>query len=248
MIAMLASTFLRSTLNVIQAGVMSSFGFGQVGGTALVVHPRYLFGALELNFYEQYKERNRTRALQSYKAMSDMMVKNSLVKIKEYPPFTPENEQEVLMNSMAQLITSVSSHNPTFVAPNFTEAETAYCRAQPSPASSFAALWVGKEAVFKSLDVESAGAAAVLKDIEILNDDTGVPSVHLHSEAQVKAQERGVANVVIPLSHSETITIGFAQASYEKVKVSTFIFLCARASVAHSCSSTCVAVYGVTPA
>lgn len=87
----------------IQAGVMSSFGFGQVGGTALVVHPRYLFGALEPSFYEQYKERNRTRALQSYKAMSDMMVKNSLVKIKENPPFTPENEREVLMNSMARV-------------------------------------------------------------------------------------------------------------------------------------------------
>ncbi|EKM78079.1 hypothetical protein AGABI1DRAFT_61049 [Agaricus bisporus var. burnettii JB137-S8] len=250
----------------IQAGVMSSFGFGQVGGTALVVHPRYLFGALEPSFYEQYKERNRTRALQSYKAMSDMMVKNSLVKIKENPPFTPENEREVLMNSMArvtcdpktgeysfkgklpreapldlsnlklvsdvmtapsaatnsniigvgvdqELITSVPSHNPTFVARNFTEAEIAYCRAQPSPASSFAARWVGKEAVFKSLGVKSAGAAAVLKDIEILNDDAGVPSVHLHGEAQVKAQERGVANVLISLSHSETIAIAFAQAS-----------------------------------
>lgn len=103
----------------------------------------------------------------------------------------------------AELITSVPSHNPTFVARNFTEAEIAYCRAQPSPASSFAARWVGKEAVFKSLGVKSAGAAAVLKDIEILNDDAGVPSVHLHGEAQVKAQERGVANVLISLSHSE---------------------------------------------
>ena len=27
--------------------LQSSFGFGQVGGTALVLHPRYLFGALE---------------------------------------------------------------------------------------------------------------------------------------------------------------------------------------------------------
>lgn len=87
----------------IRAGVMSSFGFGQVGGTALVVHPRYLFGALEPGFYDQYKERNRTRALQSYKAMSDMMIKNSLVKIKEHPPFTPDNERQVLLNSMARV-------------------------------------------------------------------------------------------------------------------------------------------------
>ena len=60
------------------------------------------------------------------------------------------------------------SHNPTFVERNFTEAEIAYCRAQPSPASSFAARWVGKEAVFKALGVASKGAAAAMKDIEIL--------------------------------------------------------------------------------
>lgn len=87
----------------IRAGVMSSFGFGQVGGTALVVNPRYLFGALEPTLYEQYKERNSIRALQSYKAMSDMMIKNSLVKVKEHPPFTPENERQVLLNSMARV-------------------------------------------------------------------------------------------------------------------------------------------------
>ncbi|KZV61411.1 hypothetical protein PENSPDRAFT_658938 [Peniophora sp. CONT] len=49
---------------------------------------------------------------------------------------------------------------------NFTEAEVAYCRAQPGPASSFAARWVGKETLFKVLGVPSEGAAAVvIKDI-----------------------------------------------------------------------------------
>jgi hypothetical protein len=42
-----------------------------------------------------------------------------------------------------------------------------------------------------------------MKDIEILNNDAGTPSVRLHGEAQVKARERGVANVLISLSHSE---------------------------------------------
>ena len=87
----------------IRAGVMSSFGFGQVGGTALVVHPRYLLGALEPSYYESYKARNQSRALQSYKAMSEMMIHNSLVKIKEHPPYTAgEQEAKVLLNSMAR--------------------------------------------------------------------------------------------------------------------------------------------------
>jgi fatty acid synthase subunit alpha len=34
--------------------------------------------------------------------MSEMMIANSLVKIKETPPYTPELEVPVLMNSMAR--------------------------------------------------------------------------------------------------------------------------------------------------
>ncbi|KAF5382044.1 hypothetical protein D9615_004428 [Tricholomella constricta] len=253
----------------IRAGVMSSFGFGQVGGIALVLHPRYLFGALEPSYYEQYKARNHVRSRQSYKAMSDMMIKNSLVKIKEYPPYQiGDMEGKVLLNSLAratldpktgeysfkklttdvtldtsnvkaitdmveaggigeksagtfvgvgvdqELISAVPSHNPTFVARNFTDAEAAYCHVQPSPSSSFAARWAGKEAVFKSLGVKSKGAAASLRDIEILNDpETGAPTVTLHGDAKTQAAAKGVNKILISLSHSETVAIAFAQAS-----------------------------------
>lgn len=104
---------------------------------------------------------------------------------------------------IAELISSVPSHNPNFVSRNFTDAEIAYCSAQPSPASSFAARWVGKEAVFKSLGVKSKGAAAPMKDIEIVNDKDGVPTVVLHGEAKTKASEKGVSKVLLSLSHSE---------------------------------------------
>ncbi|KNZ81816.1 Fatty acid synthase subunit alpha [Termitomyces sp. J132] len=243
----------------IRAGVMSSFGFGQVGGTALVLHPRYLFGAIEPSYYEDYKKRNHVRSLESYKAMSEMMINNSLVKIKEHPPYLGDMEGKVLLNSLAratldpktgeysfkgklvsqvpldtanvkaitniveagglsdhvaetfvgvgvdqELISAVPSHNPTFVTRNFTDAEVAYCQAQPSPPSSFAARWAGKEAVFKSLGVKSKGAAASMRDIEILNDpETGVPTVTLHGDAKAQAQAKGANKILISLSHSE---------------------------------------------
>jgi len=98
----------------IRAGVMSSFGFGQVGGTALVVHPRYLLAALEPSVYEAYKERNRLRYLQSYKAMSEMMTHNSLVKIKDGPPYTPDVESKVLLNSLARATLSTRTGQYTF--------------------------------------------------------------------------------------------------------------------------------------
>ncbi|KAJ7285205.1 fatty acid synthase [Mycena rebaudengoi] len=249
----------------IRAGVMSSFGFGQVGGTALVINPRYLFATLESSYYEAYKQRHSIRALQSYKAMSEMMIKNSLVKIKEAPPYTPDLEAPVLLNSLArasldpktgsytfkaglpsqipmdttnvkpitasfvtpdatsgvigvgvdqELISAVPCSNPTFVSRNFTPLEIAYCRAQPSPPSSFAARWAGKEAVFKSLGVKSKGAAAAMSDIEILNDEeTGAPTVILHGDAKTIADGKGVAKIHISLSHSETVAVAFAQAT-----------------------------------
>ncbi|KZT29627.1 fatty acid synthase [Neolentinus lepideus HHB14362 ss-1] len=246
----------------IRAGVMSSFGFGQVGGTAVVVHPRYLFGSLEPSVYEAYRVRNRSRALQCYKAMSDMMIKNSLVKIKDGPPYSKELEGPVLLNPLArttfdpktssysfskkqetkapmdvsnakalseflsttgavtgvgvdqELISSVPSWNPTFVERNFTDSEVEYCRSQPSPPASFAARWVGKEAVFKALGVASKGAAAAMKDIEIFPDtETGAPQVVLHGDAKQAADAKGIQKVLISLSHSETVAIAFAQAA-----------------------------------
>jgi fatty acid synthase subunit alpha, fungi type len=218
--------------------------------------------------YESYKVRHKERYLKSYKAMSEMMTTNALVKIKEAPPYTIELETPVLLNSLArtsldektgsytfkekqqtewrpnlanvnaieevlnisgstagigvdqglfstfacvltclivsvELISAVPSENPTFISRNFTDAEIAYCRAQPSFQASFAARWVGKEAVFKSLGVSSKGAAAAMKEIEILPNDAGVPEVTLHGEAKATAVARGISKVHLSLSHSD---------------------------------------------
>ncbi|GBE87869.1 fatty acid synthase [Sparassis crispa] len=245
----------------IRAGLMSSFGFGQVGGTCMIINPRYVLGSLEPSAYEAYKGKNLTRAHLSYKAMSEMMINNCLVKVKDAPPYSKDLEAPVLMNPLAracldpktgsyafpaklnlqpavdianvkaisqilaaqgstagvgvdqELISAVPSSNPTFVSRNFTDAEIEYCRSQPSPAASFAARWVGKEAVFKSLGVSSKGAAAPMKDIEILKDDSGVPTVILRGDAKSAAEAKGITRVHLSLSHSETVAVAFAQAA-----------------------------------
>lgn len=67
--------------------------------------------------------------------------------------------------------------------------------------------------MFKSLGVKSKGASAGMKDIEIVNDNAGVPTVRLHGEAEARAAEKGISKVLVSLSHSETVAIAFAQAS-----------------------------------
>lgn len=74
-------------------------------------------------------------------------------------------------------IDAIDIHNDTFIERNFTPGEIAYCRKAPSPQASFTGKWSAKEAVFKSLKVESKGAGAPLRDIEIVNGEGGAPEV-----------------------------------------------------------------------
>lgn len=74
-------------------------------------------------------------------------------------------------------VSAINTENTTFIERNFTDAEIDYCRKAPNSQASFAGKWSAKEAVFKSFKVASQGAGAPLKDIEILNDDKGAPTV-----------------------------------------------------------------------
>jgi fatty acid synthase subunit alpha len=77
-------------------------------------------------------------------------------------------------------ISTINVDNDAFLERNFTEAEAKYCLASStgrSPQKSFAGRWSAKEAVFKALGVPSQGAGAAMKDIEILTDKNGAPTV-----------------------------------------------------------------------
>ena len=76
-------------------------------------------------------------------------------------------------------ISAINIENDTFIERNFTEKEIAYCQKAANPQASFTGKWSAKEAVFKSLGVKGQGAGAALKDIEIGNDETGAPVVHV---------------------------------------------------------------------
>ncbi|KAI1114313.1 fatty acid synthase subunit alpha [Nemania sp. NC0429] len=111
-------------------------------------------------------------------------------------------------------ISAINIDNDTFVERNFTEKEIAYCRTTPNPQSSFAGRWSAKEAVFKSLGVQSKGAGAPLKDIEILPNEKGAPIVSLHGDAADAAKKAGVKEITVSISHSETQSIAIAVAAF----------------------------------
>ena len=71
--------------------------------------------------------------------------------------------------------------------------------------SSLAARFAGKEAVIKALGPQTEGIR--WREIEILSDSSGKPSVHLYGEAQNRADSLGLDKLAISLSHSKEYAI-----------------------------------------
>ncbi|KJK94080.1 Fatty acid synthase subunit alpha [Metarhizium anisopliae BRIP 53284] len=111
-------------------------------------------------------------------------------------------------------ISAINIENETFLERNFTAQEISYCKDAPSPQSSFAGRWSAKEAVFKSLGVASKGAGASMKEIEIVKDDNGAPTVKLHGEAASAAKKVGVKDIALSISHSDNQAIAVAVANF----------------------------------
>ncbi|ORY03898.1 hypothetical protein K493DRAFT_311577 [Basidiobolus meristosporus CBS 931.73] len=92
----------------IKAGLLKSFGFGQVGGEILVIHPDYVFGAIEEKTFEEYKALMDQRQNKVYRYFHETFTGDSFVKVKNSPPYTEEQESKVYLNPKAR-----ASFNPT---------------------------------------------------------------------------------------------------------------------------------------
>ncbi|CDK29759.1 unnamed protein product [Kuraishia capsulata CBS 1993] len=243
----------------IKAVSVTSFGFGQKGGQAIVVHPDYLYAALSEHEYSAYAAKVNQRYKRSYRYMHNAIIRNTMFVAKDKAPYSDELEQPVYLDPLArveagrdsklvfsnkgvqksstyvsetatatakalsevessekgvgvdvELISSINLSNATFVERNFTAGEVAYCENAPSPASSFTGTWSAKEAVFKALQVESNGAGAPLKDIEIVRDAKGAPQVVLGGAAKVAADKAGVKSVKVSISHNDVQAVAVA--------------------------------------
>ena len=87
----------------VKAGLLKSFGFGQVGGEVLVIHPDYLISALEDTEYESYIIKRAKRQVSSYRYLHDSMTgTQQLVQVKTSPPYTLAQEESVYLNPRAR--------------------------------------------------------------------------------------------------------------------------------------------------
>lgn len=86
----------------------------------------------------------------------------------------------------------------------FSEGEARYIRNKPWPAQHAAVRLAAKEATFKALAGNDLARRITWRDVEVVSDSHGIPSVKLHGNAHRRAREMGVGRIHVSLTHSRT--------------------------------------------
>jgi len=112
-------------------------------------------------------------------------------------------------------ISETLARTPRFVERVFTDKERAYCEAKgAASAQSFAARFAAKEAFLKALKTGWRGKIT-WRDIEILNDEQGVPNLTVTGEAEEILKKTGANKIHLSMSH--TTDHATAQVILEKI-------------------------------
>ncbi len=109
------------------------------------------------------------------------------------------------MVDIQRIKTSLERYGGTFASKLFTDCEIAYCRAKAYPAQHYAARFAAKEAFSKAIATGWAGTFH-WKDVEVVNDAQGKPSIRLYGAA---AEHYGMRSISLSLTHTETIAAAF---------------------------------------
>lgn len=95
---------------------------------------------------------------------------------------------------------AIARYGERFLARVFTENELAYCRGRPH---ELAARFAAKEAVSKALGIGIQHRDGVAwRDIQVVSDERGKPSVQLAGKAARRADEIGLHTFALSLSHT----------------------------------------------
>jgi len=111
----------------------------------------------------------------------------------------------------------VIKRRPSFLKRVFTDEERAYCDSFARPAEHYAARFAAREAVLKALGTGFSQGIGV-KDVSVINDESGRPLAVLTGRAKEVARERGVQEIALSLSHTQEVAVANAVAVTEEAR------------------------------
>ena len=105
----------------------------------------------------------------------------------------------------------LAKHGDLFRQRVFTDQEIEYCSIRKAAPQHFAGRWAAKEAALKAI---GTGWAKGIQwtDIEVVNQVGGKPVLKLHNAGLTVAQERGIREILISISHCKAYAIAYAMA------------------------------------
>ena len=103
----------------------------------------------------------------------------------------------------------IEQHGELFLRRVYTEREIRHCHTRKRALQHFAGRWAAKAAILKALGTGwSRGVAWT--DIEVRNGLDGTPKVYVGGAAKDLAVERGIADILVSISHCRTYATAYA--------------------------------------
>ncbi len=103
---------------------------------------------------------------------------------------------------IARVEKAIARWGERFLKRIYTEREIELCQ---NRVSTLAARFAAKEATMKALGTGTEEVG--WQDVETIPDSRGQPVIYLHGRSQIRAEEIGLKNLVISLSHSREYAI-----------------------------------------
>jgi holo-[acyl-carrier protein] synthase len=97
----------------------------------------------------------------------------------------------------------IERHGEVFLQRIYTDEEIRYCQRRKEYTQHFAGRWAAKEAVMKTLGTGFSQGVG-WRDIEVCSNRWGQPSIVLRGGAREIAEQSGIQDVLITISHCRT--------------------------------------------
>jgi len=114
----------------------------------------------------------------------------------------------------ARIEKMIQRHGAHFLEHVFTEGEICYSSSKKRSAEHFAGRWAAKEAGLKALGTGWIGGIS-WKDVEVVNEIGGRPRIVLSGGALKIAEQLGITEIQISISHCASHAIAYAVAVRE---------------------------------
>lgn len=103
----------------------------------------------------------------------------------------------------------IERHGEVFLNRVFTDEEIRYCQKRKDYTQHYAGRWAAKEAVMKTLGTGFSRGVG-WRDIEICSNRSGRPSIVLRGAAREIAEQAGICDVLISISHCRSFATATA--------------------------------------